>query len=51
VRRGVVFAQEIVPRRAVALVANRIYNERYIARPMASEIRTAGDELAMLAMP
>ncbi len=29
VRRGVVFVREIVPRRAVAIVANRLYNENY----------------------
>ena len=33
-RRGVVFVQEMVPKRAVALVARRLYGEPYIARPM-----------------
>jgi uncharacterized protein YqjF (DUF2071 family) len=33
-RRGVTFLREIVPRAAIALVANRVYNERYIALPM-----------------
>jgi uncharacterized protein YqjF (DUF2071 family) len=33
-RRGVVCLREIVPRAAIALVANRVYNERYIALPM-----------------
>lgn len=46
IRRGVVFAREIVPRRAVALAANRLYNENYITRPMRSEIHIAGAELA-----
>ena len=45
-RRGVVFAREIVPRRAVAIIANRLYNENYITRPMRSEIQIAGPELA-----
>jgi uncharacterized protein YqjF (DUF2071 family) len=45
-RRGVVFAREIVPRRAVAIVANHLYNESYITRPMRSEIKIAGPELA-----
>src|SRR6476620_10512260 len=45
-RRGVVFAREIVPRRAVAIVANHLYNESYITRPMRSEIQIAGPELA-----
>jgi hypothetical protein len=45
-RRGVVFVREIVPRRAVALTANWLYHENYIARPMRSELRMAGAELA-----
>jgi uncharacterized protein YqjF (DUF2071 family) len=45
VRRGVVFIREIVPRRAVAIVANRLYNENYITRPMRSGIKLAGAEL------
>jgi uncharacterized protein YqjF (DUF2071 family) len=46
VRRGVAFAREIVPRRAVSIVANCVYNENYITRPMRSEIEIAGAELA-----
>jgi len=46
IRRGVVFAREIVPRRAVSIVANHLYNENYITRPMRSEIQIAGAELA-----
>ena len=34
VRRGVSFISEIVPRRAIAWVANWAYNERYAAHPM-----------------
>ena len=45
-RRGVVFVREIVPRRAVALTANWLYHENYIARPMRCEIRMAGPTLA-----
>ena len=45
-RHGVVFAQEIVPRRAVALTANWLYHENYIARPMRSEVRMSGVELS-----
>jgi hypothetical protein len=45
-RRGVVFAQEIVPRRAVALTANWLYHENYIARPMRCEVRMSGVELS-----
>lgn len=37
-RRGVVFIREIVPRRAIALVARAAYNEPYIALPMAHDI-------------
>lgn len=51
VRRGVVFVREIAPRRAVAIIANRIYNESYITCPMQSTLTkhhaalTAGDTL------
>ena len=45
VRRGVVFVREIVPRRAVAIVANRLYNENYVTRPMRSVITMTGAEL------
>lgn len=38
VRRGVVFIREIVPRRAIAAIARLLYNENYIALPMAHEI-------------
>lgn len=41
VRRGVVFVKEIVPRRALAWVANAVYNEKYVALPMAHEDRMA----------
>ena len=37
-RRGVVFIREIVPRRAIALVARVAYNEPYIALPMRHEV-------------
>ena len=43
VRRGVVFIREIVPRRAIALVARTFYNENYIDLPMAHEIRSTDD--------
>ncbi|MGH9738841.1 MAG: YqjF family protein [Candidatus Acidiferrales bacterium] len=33
-QRGVVFIREIVPRRAVALVANSLYGENYVSLPM-----------------
>jgi uncharacterized protein YqjF (DUF2071 family) len=38
-RRGVVFIKELVPRRAIASVARRVYGENYIATPMRHEIR------------
>jgi hypothetical protein len=43
VRRGVVFIRELVPRRAIALVARTFYNENYVALPMAHEIRPVED--------
>jgi uncharacterized protein YqjF (DUF2071 family) len=46
-RRGVVFIQETVPRRAIALVARVFYNENYVAVSMGHEIRTVGDGLSV----
>lgn len=43
VRRGVVFIREIVPKWAIAWVANTVYNERYSAMPMASSDRVVTD--------
>ena len=37
-RRGVVFVRELVPRRAIALIARAFYGERYLALPMKHEI-------------
>lgn len=37
-RRGVVFVREVVPRRAIALVARTVYNENYFAHPMAHTV-------------
>jgi hypothetical protein len=37
-RRGVVFVRELVPRRAIALVARAFYGERYLALPMKHQI-------------
>src|SRR5207247_5781271 len=37
-RRGVVFIRELLPRRAIALVARAFYGENYVAVPMNHEI-------------
>jgi uncharacterized protein len=37
-RRGVVFVRELAPRRAVALVANALYGEKYLSVPMSHHI-------------
>lgn len=42
VRRGVVFIKEIVPRRAIAWVARRLYNENYVALPMRHDDQLSG---------
>ena len=39
-KRGVVFVREIVPRRAIALVARLAYRENYVALPMKHKIAT-----------
>src|SRR5271155_1874049 len=46
IRRGVVFIREIVPRRAIAMAANMIYNENYIHLPMRHRIEKIGDAIA-----
>jgi uncharacterized protein len=46
IRRGVVFVKEIVPRTAIAWVARRVYNENYVALPMAHD-----DEVGRAAEP
>ena len=38
-RRGVVFIRELVPRRAIALVARAFYGERYVAPPNETQHR------------
>ena len=37
-RRGVVFIKEIVPKRTLAYIANRLYNENYVSLPMRHRI-------------
>jgi uncharacterized protein len=43
-RRAVVFVRELVPRRAIALVARRCYNEPYTAVPMRHDLQMTGAE-------
>jgi hypothetical protein len=44
-RRGVVFIRELVPRRAITLVARTFYRENHIAMPMKHEIEHLHDNL------
>lgn len=44
-KRGVVFISEIVPKPAIAWVANTIYKEHYAVRPMRHLWEAAGDNL------
>src|SRR5438094_817417 len=44
-RRGVVFIRELVPRRAIALVARTFYGENYVAVPMKHEIEDLNGNL------
>lgn len=37
-KRGVVFIKEIVPRKMIAFIANRLFNENYVALPMRHKI-------------
>lgn len=44
-RRGVVFIKEIVPRRALSFVANRVYGENYITQRIAHRIGISDDSI------
>jgi hypothetical protein len=44
-KRGVVFIREFVPRRAIAFIAKRIYDEPYLAIPTLHEISSTADTL------
>jgi len=46
-RRGVVFVRELVPRRAIAIVARAFYDEPYLAVPMRHGIAHGGDGLSL----
>ncbi len=46
-KRGVVFIKEIVPKPAIALVANSLYGEKYIALKMSNEISQTPDNLSV----
>jgi uncharacterized protein YqjF (DUF2071 family) len=44
-RRGVVFIKELVPRKAIAFVARKFYNENYLALPMSHRIEKFHEEI------
>jgi hypothetical protein len=44
-RRGVVFIKELVPRKAIAFIARKFYNENYLALPMSHRIEKFQEEL------
>jgi uncharacterized protein len=46
-RRGVVFIRELVPHRAIALVARAFYGERYVALPMRHAIIDDGAHVSV----
>src|SRR5215469_5304479 len=43
-RCGVVFVKELVPRRAIAWVARRVYSENYVYLPMRHSMQTIAEE-------
>lgn len=43
IRRAVVFVRELVPRRAIATIARRVYNEPYVTVPMSHESSLASE--------
>lgn len=46
-KRGVVFVSEIVPRPAIAFMANKLYHEHYSSKAMQHEITVLQDEIAI----
>lgn len=46
-RRGVVFVRELVPRRAIAVVARAFYGERYVALPIKHNIEHVDGRLSV----
>lgn len=46
-RRGVVFIRELVPRRAIALIARAFYGEPYVALPMRHAIVDDGTQVSV----
>ena len=46
-RRGVVFIRELVPRRAIALVAHTFYGENYVALPMKHDVKHRDSSLSV----
>lgn len=45
-KRGTVFIKEIVPKRAISIVANTIYHEKYVTKPMKHVIHQTTDGLS-----
>jgi uncharacterized protein YqjF (DUF2071 family) len=46
-KRGVVFLREIVPRRALTFIANKIYGENYVTMPMDHKWQFGPDHLSI----
>ena len=46
-QRGVVFIREFVPQRLVAWMARWLYNEPYLAAPIAADLSESADEIRM----
>lgn len=44
-RRGVVFLKEIVPKRAIAAIANTLYGEHYVALPMNNTLEVSANQV------
>jgi uncharacterized protein YqjF (DUF2071 family) len=44
-KRGVVFIKELVPRHAIAFIANTLYGENYATHRMTHEWKTTGEQL------
>ncbi|MEP7143924.1 MAG: DUF2071 domain-containing protein [Ferruginibacter sp.] len=46
-KRGTVFIKEIVPKPAIAIIANTVYNEKYSTMPMKHFLKETADEIKL----
>ncbi|MBL7703504.1 MAG: DUF2071 domain-containing protein [Ferruginibacter sp.] len=46
-KRGTVFIKEIVPKPAISFIANTVYHEKYVTKPMKHTVKETENEMAL----